>query len=153
MKRTAVALALMMMGSAAHAGAFDDFMKSLQDQGYTVNEVKNGLTSIKAEVELNGVKQEIVYNKLTGEVVTDGSNDSSSSDSTDDSSDDTGDDNGSSGNSGVSGGDDSGGSSGGDSGGGDSGGSGGGSGGGGMTDAGFQASDYLFAGTKKDIWQ
>ena len=134
MKTTTMALAAFLLGTAAHAGALEDFLTTLNEKGYTVTEVKNNLTTIKAEVIIDGVKQEIVYNKLTGEYSTDDSGD----DGEDDSSDGSGDDNGSGGGgSGDSGG----------SGGGDSGGDGGGSGGGGQS----QAFDYLRGGLETDI--
>ena len=157
MKRTTLTLTAFLLASTAQAGIVEDVIADLTDQGYTQIEVKNRLGTVKIEGIKDGLQRELVFNRLTGELVKDETNGLD-----DDADDGTGKDDDGSGNSGSggSGGGNSGpGGSGGDagSGGGNSGSGGGGSSGGGSGGGGDSARlqspgfDYLNGGQASDI--
>lgn len=174
MKTTTLTLTAFLLASTAQAGIVEDVIADLTDQGYTQIEVKNRLGTVKIEGIKDGQQRELVFNRLTGELVKDETNGlDDDDDALEDDDDGSGkgrgrgrgrgghDDDGSghSGSGGSDGGNSGSGGSGGDagSGGGNSGSGGGGSSGGGSGGGGDSALlqtpgfDYLNGGQARDI--
>ena len=69
-KTLSLAAALAMMGTGAMADAFtDQIVADLQAKGFTTIEVENGLIRTKAEAILGTQKIEVVWDRVTGEIV------------------------------------------------------------------------------------
>lgn len=91
-KTLSLAAALAMMGTGAMADAFSDqIVADLQAKGFTTIEVENGLIRTKAEAILGNQKIEVVWDRVSGEIVrqtwepadTDSRSESSARDSSD----------------------------------------------------------------------